>query len=226
MRTSIFFCLLAWLSCCQADVIVLIHGLGRHCGSMSFYGDHFKEASYTTYCLNYDSQFQKFNESLNQVNQELAQIKAKHPSEKIHFIGHSLGGLLSFRLHLDLPQAQQGSCTTLGSPYLGSPVALWLGEWAFFRFVQGPVLIELQKPFISELEKSGHFEKLFCVAGNKPSSFNLLYYEEQPNDGMVTVASAIPNDAWNHLIVPRSHNGLLYDKDIEQAILQHIQKYS
>lgn len=223
MCRVILLLLIFYTQLSHASIVVLIHGLGRNSSSMHYIQENLSQESAKIYLIDYKSQSQGFHESLQECRIQIeAIISQNSPDEKIYYIGHSLGGLIAFRLFFELEAHRQGHCITLGSPYLGSEAAFWLSNWSVMRFIQGPVLYELSSPMLSSREQSQFYDNLFCIAGNKPSFFNLLFFLKKPHDGLVSVHSAIPNPLWEHMIVGRSHNGLLYDHNIVREINNRI----
>jgi hypothetical protein len=98
---------------------------------------------------------------------------------------------------------------SLGSPYLGTPVASWLSDFYIMRLIQGPVLLELGKPIINA--PTHRIEHLCCLAGSKHRFLNLLGEDSLPHDGLVPVESALPWYCTKTAVIERSHNGLLFD---------------
>lgn len=218
MLRAIFCILLLYCRALSADHIILLHGLGRDSSSMSYLGEQLTQMGHECHYINYDSQWQNFDHSLAQIAPMILAIGQRYPDEEIHYIGHSLGGLLAFR-HFTTPLlSNRGKCVTLGSPYLGSKAAAWLSQFALMRFIQGPVLSEISSPILSQQELGKSYKGLLCIAGNKASLINLLFFEQTPHDGMVAVESAIPDKNWPHIVVERSHNGLLYDLSVVKNI--------
>lgn len=227
MCRAILLLLICYTPLTYASIIILIHGLARTSSSMEYLKEHLSKEHTNIYLIDYQSQSQDFKTSLQECRLQVEAIIAQHPSdEKVHYIGHSLGGLLAFRLFFELEIPKRGLCVTLGSPHLGSQAALWLSQWSLMNFIQGPILYELTAPMLSPQEQSQYYENIFCIAGNKPSFINLLFFVKQPHDGLVSVQSAIPNPLWEHMIVERSHNGLLYDQTILKEINRRMKYFA
>jgi triacylglycerol lipase len=138
-------------------------------------------------------------------------IQQEMPSEPLHIIAHSMGGLDSRYLISCLDMADRVlSLTTLGTPHRGTAFADW-GVKRFNRLLQ-PLLSRLAIPHqafhdlttqaCTEFNASVHDVPGVCyfsVAGrHEPGWLNpvwqlpqsVLTHVEGPNDGVVSIASA------------------------------------
>lgn len=133
------------------------------------------------------------------------------PSEPVHLLAHSMGGLDARYMISKLGMAQRVlSLTTLGTPHRGTAFA----DWGIRRIerVARPFfdLFDIPRQAFYDLttEECRKFNenvlddagvRYFSVAGRHDGSFmnpewllpyNIVYFAEGPNDGVVSVASA------------------------------------
>jgi pimeloyl-ACP methyl ester carboxylesterase len=131
-----------------------------------------------------------------------------HKVERLHFVGHSLGGLVVLRaleVTADLPP---GRAVLLGSPLQGSRAAQSLARLPFGRALIGNALAE-ECIDCSPREWSGRRE-VGVIAGSMGFGVGrLLANLEDEHDGTVMVAETRLPGAKDHMIVPASHTGLL-----------------
>jgi triacylglycerol lipase len=137
-------------------------------------------------------------------------LDRESPSEPVHLVAHSMGGLDSRYLIARLGMAARVlTLTTLGTPHRGTPFADW-GIARFARLVR-PVLQFFRIPtqgfydlttarcraFNEEVVDAAGV-RYFSVAGRHDGDFNpewllprrIVGPAEGPNDGVVSVASA------------------------------------
>lgn len=149
--------------------------------------------------------------------QRLARRVAALGERRLHFVGHSLGGLLVLKYLADFPPARLGRVVTLGSPYAGCHAAERLGAYPLGRRLLGRSLPEWaeQRPtrWSTPLE-------LGVIAGTRGFGMGRLFAPDlpRPNDGVVTVAeTAIPGGR-ECLLLPVSHSGMLVSRRVARAI--------
>src|SRR5262245_55661907 len=119
----------------------------------------------------------------------LADFAAAVPGDTVHYLGHSLGGVLIGAM-LERAHAQQraGRVVTLGSPFAGSQIGARVARWgtAGARFIGKS---------IGELNARGGFgawrarHELGLIAGDRPYGVGrLLGGFDGPSDGTVAIS--------------------------------------
>jgi pimeloyl-ACP methyl ester carboxylesterase len=126
----------------------------------------------------------------------------------VHFVGHSLGGLVLYRFferYTDLPR---GRVVFLGTPCLESRAAVQAAKSRFVSALMGPsVADELLRP----RERCWTFGRaLGIIAGNQSIGLGqfLAGFEEEC-DGTVAVSETRLPGATDHIVLPVSHMGML-----------------
>lgn len=125
---------------------------------------------------------------------------------KVHFVGYSMGGLLiRAYLHRYRPQ-QLGRVVMLGTPNKGSEVADFVGRWRLFRWLYGPAGQQLvTTPFLlRDIVGEIDFE-LGAIAGNRSLDPLGSWIIGSPNDGKVSLTSALPEEAAAGIVLPCTH---------------------
>jgi pimeloyl-ACP methyl ester carboxylesterase len=127
---------------------------------------------------------------------------------QLHFVGHSLGGLVIHRLMERFPHQPEGRVVFLGTPAIGSRAAEHAARFAPVAHLMGPsVAEELLKP--QERRWSGP-RALGIIAGSQPIGVGqLLASFDEENDGTVAVSETRMPGATDHVVMPVSHLGLL-----------------
>jgi pimeloyl-ACP methyl ester carboxylesterase len=126
----------------------------------------------------------------------------------VHFVGHSLGGLVIYRFFERYPEQPRGRVVFLGTPCLESRAAVRAGQLRFVSALMGPsVADELLRP----RKRSWTFDgALGIVAGTQSIGLGqVLAGFEEECDGTVGVSETRLPGAADHITLPVSHMGML-----------------
>ena len=126
----------------------------------------------------------------------------------VHFVGHSLGGLVIYRFFERYPTQPTGRVVFLGTPCLESRAAVQAAQLRLVSALMGPsVAEELLRP----RERRWTFGRaLGIVAGTQSVGLGqfLAGFEEEC-DGTVAVSETRLPGAADHITLPVSHLGML-----------------
>lgn len=141
---------------------------------------------------------------------------ARSGFEKVHLVGHSLGGIVIlklFELAASLPAVAPGRVVLLGSPIQGSRAAASLARIGFGRKILGRAIAEgvlATRPRIWPGSRD-----LGIIAGRAAVGLGgLVARLERPNDGVVQVDETRLAGAREHLVLDVSHSGLLFSRAV------------
>jgi pimeloyl-ACP methyl ester carboxylesterase len=141
---------------------------------------------------------------------------------RVHFVGHSLGGAIVYRTLADGGADRfGGNAVLLGSPLNGSKAARGSARWPMLKPLLGPhVLSELAEP-CGRCWAGG--TALGAIAGTLRMGTGQFFARfDEENDGTVAVSETrIPGLA-DHLVLPHSHFGMLYARDVAAYVAQFI----
>lgn len=138
---------------------------------------------------------------------------------KLHFVGHSMGGLLiRAYLHKFRPD-NLGRTIMLGTPNNGSEVADFIKNMLPYKWFYGPAgqqLVTDQSAFVHHFGKIDY--ELGIIAGNKSIAPLSSFIIRKPNDGKVSVDSTRLKGAKGHVILPYNHTFL----PLRRQVWEHI----
>ncbi|MCU0761304.1 MAG: alpha/beta hydrolase [Steroidobacteraceae bacterium] len=152
--------------------------------------------------------YRTVSEPLEQVLEGLRQVVCRTPGRTVHLVGHSLGGLVCYRLferYRDLPP---GRAVFLGSPLCGSLAARGLERFGLARRLMGGVAMA---ELLGECERRWTADReLGLIAGTRGVGLGRFFAGfAEPNDGTVAVRETRLEGATDHLLLPVSHMGML-----------------
>ena len=126
-------------------------------------------------------------------------------SGQVHFLTHSMGGLVATALIKRHRPARLGRVVMLGPPNQGSEIADLLAPFALYKAVFGPAGADLTTRHATGLESGPVHYPVGIIAGRRaldPLSWLIL---PKPNDGKVTVARTRLVGMSDHLVLPVTH---------------------
>jgi len=192
--------------------VILLHGLGRFRQSMRGLEQHLKRLGYSTINLAYPSTT-KTIETISETHLARAiQDCEAQRAGKIHFVGHSLGGLI-VRQYLQRHSVPAGSrLVMLSPPNGGSELVDLLMQVPLYRWITGPAGQEIGRgpeSVVNRLKPIGI--DIGVIAGN--FSINLVFsaFMDGPDDGMVSVKSTMLPEMRDFIIVPNTHTFIMRD---------------
>lgn len=104
------------------EIIVLLHGLGRSSAAMWLLASRLEDAGYYVQRVEYSSLHHNPDEIIKDISSQINQCCQKH-AQSVHFVGHSLGGLM-VRAYLQNNKIDKlGRVVLLGTPNKGSEAA-------------------------------------------------------------------------------------------------------
>ena len=196
----------------QQPIVILLHGFAGVAIMNRPLAAMLRRAGYRPIDLGYQS----WAKSLEQVCTHLGpRLKAidEASNAPIHFVAHSMGGLVARALiHRERP-TNLGRVVMLGTPNGGSEIADFLHRQALLRIVLGqaaPALVT-QRPATVDAMLGVVDYPVGIIAGNKPLlPLTIGRLVPLPSDGKVSVASTRLAQATDHITLPLPHSLLPY----------------
>ena len=201
------------------ESVILLHGLGDVKLSMLKLESALKDEGYITKNIGYLSTGETI-ESL--ADKELSEIVEKYKKigfDKIHFVTHSMGGLI-VRYYLQEHNIPVGSrIIMLSPPNHGSEVADHFQESKFFKLIVGEVGQELTTDSNILTDLKPIVPEVGIIAGNKSSNPYFSRIIPGEDDGRVAVDNTKLTEMKDFMVVPSTHLTIKYnDEVIKQTV--------
>ena len=203
------------------DMVVLIHGFGRSNFAMWKMQERLEQAGYHVEAIGYASFTQDMDGIVGEITEKINSLTMQD-FENVHFVGHSLGGLL-VRSYLGNHSPENlGNVVMLGSPNKGTPVVDYLkDEWWFA--LAGPAVHAMSTEgteFLSSLKPPTY--PLGVIAGNQENS-NYESVLVGNDDGLVPLESTKVLGMTDFTIVDSGHSMLRYNLEAAMETLHFLQ---
>jgi len=190
------------------ETVVLVHGLWVNGLEMELLRRRLAAVGYRTRRFSYPS----LTNSPFQNAMDLNEFVEKLDAATIHFVCHSLGGLVIRHLFYRFPGQRPGRVVTLGTPHNGSAAATTLSHILPGRLLLGK---SIQHGLAGPLPPWPGSHELGSIAGNIRLGLGLLIPGlPQPGDGTVAVAETRLDGMADHIEVPASHSSMLLSKRV------------
>ena len=165
------------------------------------------KAGYGTENINYPSRKHTVEELAEiAVTAGLDACRARDGVETVHFVTHSLGGILLRQYLSDNEIPELGRVVMLGPPNQGSAAVDELGGMPGFDWVHGPAGRQLGKGEESVPLRLGPVDfELGVIAGNRTIDPITSAVLDDPNDGRVSVEDTRVEGMKDFVVVDHSH---------------------
>ena len=192
------------------DGVVLLHGISRTARSFRKMQAALESVGYATLNLDYASR-RKALEALAEDIHPAIQRFADGIDGSVHFVCHSMGGLLARVYVARYRPKRLGRVVMLGTPNSGSEIADRLGHLRLYRAFFGPAGQQLGT------QRDGAINALFppvdypvgIIAGNRSIYPLASAFLPKPHDGRVSIANTKLDGMADHIVIPASHPWLM-----------------
>lgn len=202
------------------EAVVLVHGLGRSRASMMVLAQRLEWAGYGVVVVGYRSLTDRFPDQVATVRSMVERCCGESP--RIHFVGHSLGGLVIRGYLAETPPEHLGRVVLLAPPNQGSLFVDWLEEVPAVTEVLGPVGSELgtDSTDIPATLPPPDYE-MGIIAGNRSIHPIGHLAIPGPDDGIVSVeqtrVEGVPM-----IVLPRSHAFIMSSRHTAEAVIRFL----
>lgn len=191
------------------EKVLLLHGMGRTRASMRGAAVKLEALGWETRRVGYPSLNRSIERLADHVAEEIEQETAR-----LHFVTHSLGGLVLRRLvHVHRPR-NLGRVVMLAPPNRGSRLARRVAPIG--RVVPAIRQLAASEDELQRLLGPVDFEVL-VIAGSR-SLGPLRWLGPESNDGLVTVDETLADSHDSTVVVPRGHTFIMQAPEVIEKI--------
>lgn len=219
------------------ECVILLHGMARSHRSLTTMTKALKAEGYYTVNHHYPSTkhpIEKLAEdAISAALLECSQLEQSIPASsdqltqfnKIHFVTHSLGGILVRQYIAHHSIANLGRVVMLGPPNKGSEVVDKLKSVPGFSYINGPAGLQLGTDSLSipNMLGAANFD-LGIIAGSRSMNIILSTMLPNPDDGKVSVSNTKLDGMSDHITLPVTHPLMMNNPNVifqTKHFLQH-----
>jgi len=153
---------------------------------------------------------------------QLSRFVGRIDADRIHFVGHSLGGVVLCRYFERERCERSGRVVLMGSPLVESRSAQAVSRHAWLRRVVGPLVAEeLVQPCEPRSWRCGR--ELGVIAGTTPMGLGRFFAQfGEPSDGTVAVSETKLPGHTAHREMAVSHMGLLVSRPVAAEVSEFL----
>ena len=180
---------------------------------MRFLGSQLEQSGFEVHYVFYQSVLKTSAENARVIQQKIQKLKLAN----LHIVAHSLGGIICMHLFSQFDDLPEGRLVMLGSPVNGSWVAQKVQGWPIIS----PILAKSMPSALSGEGIPNWQEQRDwgMIAGSKNSGLGMLTGGlPGEGDGTVLIEETRHPGQTQHIVVNKSHTGLLFSKEVAQLV--------
>jgi triacylglycerol esterase/lipase EstA (alpha/beta hydrolase family) len=207
----------------SADCVVLLHGLARTNSSMKPLVKPLEANGYQVVNVDYPSRKYQVEKLAPMAVEQLGVSQCSN-ANTIHFVTHSLGGILVRYQAEKVGIEKIGRVVMIAPPNQGSEVVDHLRDVPGFSVLNGPAGLQLGTDESSIPRQLGAVQfTLGVVAGTDTINPILSQYLPNPDDGKVSLESTKVDGMDDFIVFPHTHTFIMRSDDVIDQVLFFLQ---
>lgn len=203
----------------DADAVILLHGLWRSVWAMEPMAKYLNQHGYHTINVPYPS----FTKPMEEIMQVVHQAVTQHGGKRtIHFVTHSLGGIVTRKLLNELTPQQTGRVVMLAPPNQGSEIVDWLARCSPMKFGLGPAGMQLSSSQINAPSLPEQTDTAI-IMGKRSNIPFFRWLLDHDNDGIVSVERGKIDGMNEFHILDTDHTFIATDPRVMKKTVKFLQ---
>ncbi|MEW5723507.1 MAG: hypothetical protein AB1896_10400 [Thermodesulfobacteriota bacterium] len=200
--------------------VVLLHGLGRTRRSLLRLEARLAGLGYTTINRTYPSTRRSIEDLALGFLGGILNGEVAGRYEKVHFVTHSLGGIIARRYLQDHPAPPGSRLVMLSPPNQGSELAELMGGSRLFGWLVGPAGRAVAQGAAGPLGGLGRLDlEVGVIAGDRPRWSLFSRFFPGPHDGKISVERTRLPEMTDFLVAPRGHTFIMNDPRVMAQVV-------
>ncbi|MCD8483483.1 MAG: alpha/beta hydrolase [Verrucomicrobia bacterium] len=206
-----------------SEAVILLHGLARTSRSFARMERSLSTSGYWVQNLDYPSRRFEILELASMLHSRIVSDEKLMSCERIHFVTHSLGGIVLRALVREHGLSKLGRVVMLGPPNCGSEVVDCIGKWGIFGCINGPAGRQLGTGEDSVPNCLGGVAfELGVIAGDRSINWINSLMIPGPDDGKVAVERTKVEGMKEHIVLPTTHPTMLYNRKVIELTIHFL----
>ncbi len=205
------------MAAAQREAVILIPGLWLLGSSLLLQAYRLRRAGFDVHPVSYPTVRQSLQDNAARVEQVTRAVRA----ETVHFVGHSLGGIVIRALFHFFPEQRPGRIVTIASPHGGTHVGKLISRSRLGRAILGASVREVlaHVPAAWPLPP----REIGVIRGDMAMGMGRIFPGlTAPNDGLLTAPETWLDGATDELTLPVAHTGMLFASSVAQATIRFL----
>ena len=190
------------------QAVVLVHGLFRSSSDMTFLHQYLKKQGYVVFCPDFPTTLGSLVECSKILSIFMSSLNLA-PGDKLHLIGHSMGGLIIRHCLASRTINPLGRCVLIATPnqgtFLADAASKFLGHWPINPFSSLASLRTSADPIAKPVNSPP--PDIGVIAGNH-SNLLLGRLLKSQNDGRVEVQATKFDEMKDFIVLPFGHHDI------------------
>ena len=205
-------------------MVVLLHGLGRSARSMSYLEERLSADGYTVFNYDYESRKKEIPSLVDDLH-EFIDSCCQQEIPTLHFVTHSLGGILVRALIAQKKPGNLGRVVMLSPPNKGSETVDYLGDYTFFEKIFGPAAMQLGTGPDSFPNRLGPADfELGIITGDRTIDPISSWIIPGEDDGKVAIEKTKLEGMTDFLVMDVSHTFIMQNPEVVDEVIYFLQR--
>lgn len=203
------------------DTIILVHGLWMTGMEMSML-KHRLETDHGFHCVMF-SYASVTGDMIDHVR-NLRELAQQQQCQRLHFVGHSLGGVITYKLLESTNDLTPGRAVFMGSPLQGSRAVQAMSQWTLGRVAVGDAVC---KELCATTPRHWDGRRdIGIVAGSTNMGLGRFFSSElaSNSDGTVLIEETKLDGAADHIVLPVSHTTMVFSPLVTRQVVKFLKE--